>query len=214
MEGIKLLIADDHALLRAGLRDVLSEDPSLTIIAECKSGVEACQSILALGPDIAILDIDMPGMSGFEVAEKVKREKSGTKLLALTMHHEASFFNRAMDLGFLGYVLKDGTITDIRDAVKTVKDGRHYISPILASLALNRGDHVSLSNIPALALLTHTEKRVLKLISENHSTREIAELMFVSSRTIDTHRSNIASKLELKGPNALVRYAFENKHLF
>lgn len=212
MEKIKVVIADDHALLRAGLKEVLSGDRSLAIVAECSNGVDAVNTIVSLQPDIAILDVDMPGKSGFEVAQEVRRARVPTRLIALTMHQEASFFNRAMDVGFLGYVVKEGTVADIQEAVKTVYSGRHYVSATLASLVLGRSQS-TLPELTQVALLTQSEKRVLKLISENKSTKEIAEFLFISHRTVDTHRANIATKMGIKGAHALLRFALEHKHL-
>lgn len=210
----RVFIADDHAILRKGLRDIIEAEPDLVVCGEAGNGNDALAKIEELLPDIAILDVDMPQRSGIEVAAEIKKKKLNVRVINLTMYDEESFFARSMDAGAKGYVLKDGTITDIILAIKTVRDGKLFVSPLLTSFTLSRAHELSSQQEGSsfIASLTHTERKVLKLISQNKSTKEIAEELFVSHRTIDSHRSNISAKLNLQGANALLRYAIENKH--
>lgn len=210
---IRVFIADDHALLRKGLRDIIEADESLTVCGEAGAGKEALQKIQELNPDVTVLDIDMPELSGLDVAGEIRRRGLKTSFVALTMHDQESIFNRAMDLGILGYVLKDGAVTDIVDAVKAAFRERHYISPALSTLTISRGNKGPAVD-PSIvsAGLTQTEMKVLRLIAQGKTTKEIAETLFVSPRTIESHRTNITGKLNLHGTNALLRFALENKH--
>lgn len=210
----RIFIADDHAILRKGLKDILQSEPDLTICGEAGNGDDALTKIAELLPDIAILDIDMPRRTGIEVAAELRMRKLNVRVINLTMYDDESFFTKSMDAGAKGYVLKDGAIADIVQAVRTVRDGKYFISPLLSSFALGRAQEQTAINegTSPLAALTHTERKVLKLISQNKSTKDIAEELFVSHRTIDSHRANIAAKLNLQGQNALLRYAIENKH--
>lgn len=208
---VRVIIADDHAVLRKGLRDLISDERGLTVVDEAANGQEALEKILSHEPDIALLDIDMPKMTGLDVASELKKKGVRTRLIALSMHDEERIFDKAMDLGFMGFILKDGVITDVVDAIGAVSAGKYYISPSLSTFAVSRSAKSSEDRFPTLALLTQTERKVLRLISESKSTKEVAQTLFVSPRTVDSHRANIAEKLGLKGPNALLRWALENK---
>lgn len=212
-KSIQVFIADDHGLLRKGLRDIIQSDEDLAVCGEAGTGKEALRKIQELNPHVAVLDIDMPEMSGLDVAAEVRRLGLKTHVVALTMHDQESIFNKAMDLGILGYVLKDGAVTDIVEAVKAASRERHYISPALSTLTISRGQKGPSTDPTILSAgLTQTEMKVLRLISQSKTTKEIAETLFVSPRTIESHRSNIAAKLNLHGTNALLRFALENKH--
>lgn len=213
-QKIRIFIADDHAILRKGLMEIIQSDPEFIVCGEAGNGNDALERIESLLPDIAILDIDMPQRSGIEVAAEIRRRKLNTRVINLTMYDEESFFTKSMEAGVKGYVLKDGAIADIVNAVRAVASGKYYVSPVLSSFAISRAHEQSAQSdgTSPLAALTHTERKVLKLISQDKSTKEIAEELFVSHRTIDSHRSNITQKLKLQGHNALLRYALENKH--
>ena len=160
-----------------------------------------------------MLDIDMPEMNGFELVRELRARKIPIEIVFLTMHSEEEIFQTAMDLNASGYVLKDDATTDIVAAVRSVADGKSYISPALSSLLLNRRRRAEelKSDKPALDSLTPTERRVLHLIAEDKTSREIGDELFVSHRTIDTHRLNISRKLNLHGNLALVKFAITHK---
>ena len=211
--AVTVFIADDHAIMRKGLRELIEAEPGFTVCGEAGTGTDALQKIEDMHPDILVTDIDMPQMSGIDIVAALNKKKSSIKTIMLTMYDDESFYTAAMDAGVRGYVLKDGAITDIVQAIKTVSDGKYYVSPRLTSMTLSRVQEKikQLDATSPLASLTLTERKVLRLIGQGRSTKEIAEELFVSNRTIDSHRSNIAAKLNLKGHNALLQFAIENK---
>ena len=208
-----VLLSDDHPIVRKGLRRVIEEDGSFTVIGEAGNGEQALQFIEEHRPFAAVLDIDMPKMTGLEVAEAVHKRKISTNIIIMTMYDKEPIFNRAMDFGAFGYVLKDSVSTEIVEALTSVARGKYYISPALSSLLVNRSGKASQGTEDklGLSLLTQTERKILRLIANSKSTKEIAEEFFISPRTVDTHRSNICSKLEISGTNALLRFALEHK---
>ncbi|MFA6470059.1 MAG: response regulator transcription factor [Bacteroidota bacterium] len=210
----RVFIADDHAIMRKGLRDLIAAEKEFEVCGEAGNGLDALQKIEELRPDVVLTDIDMPQMSGIEIAKVIRSKKLNCKVIILSMHSDESFFSAAMDAGVVGYVLKDGAVSDIVNAIIAVTEGKYYISPALSTFTIDRAHNITSTNdgTSVLSLLTQTERKVLQLVSQNKSTKEIAEELFVSHRTIDSHRSNISSKLNLQGQNALLRFALENKH--
>lgn len=204
-----VLLADDHPITRKGIREVLQDESNVQVRWEAKDGTSALSLIREHQPQLAILDIDMPGMNGLEVTAAVQAENLPTYCIILTMYDRESMFRRALDYGALGYVMKDSAVLDISEAVKQVLAGRHYISPSLSSFLLKPQGYSPKKT--GVELLTFSEKNILKLISQNKTSQEIADELFISIRTVDTHRSNICSKLGIKGTNSLVRFAFEHK---
>jgi two-component system response regulator DegU len=209
----RVFIADDHAIMRKGLRDLILAEPEFDVCGEAANGTEALKKIEELLPDIVVTDVDMPQMSGIDIAVAIRKKNLDLSVIMLTMYDNESFYTAAMDAGVKGYVLKDGAVSDIVQALKAVNEGKYYISPALSSLTIGRvQEHFEqLDGLSPLAALTLTERKILRLIGRNKSTKEIAEELFVSNRTIDSHRSNIAAKLNLRGNNALLRFALEHK---
>lgn len=213
-KNICTIIADDHPLMRRGIKDVLEEN-NISVIGEAGDGEETINLTKTLQPDILIIDIDMPKLNGLEVIELLKKEQIPTKIIVLTMYDKESIFNRALDLGVIGYVLKDSVVNEILDAIKSVMEGKYYISPLISNFLINRGlkSEKYPEVITGISKLTPTEKKILKLISQNFTTKEIANELFISIKTVETHRSNICQKLGIHGTNALLRFALENKEI-
>ena len=212
-DEITVLIADDHPIVRKGLRQVIESDPHLKIVEETGDGQSALDQIEQLQPDVAVLDLDMPVKGAFDVLREMQRSRFATEVIIVTMHGEEDLFAEAMDLGVKGYVLKDTAVTDIIAGIKAVAAGRHFISPQLSAYLVNRNSraaHLATEN-PSLADLTPTEKKILKLIGEGKSSKEIADLLFVNYRTVENHRTNICTKLELHGSHALLKFALQHK---
>ena len=205
---IRIVIADDHPIFRRGLRQSLEEAYGMKVIGEAADGRAALEVILKLDPDIAILDISMPLMDGFAVAREIDKANLEVKLVFLTAHQEESLFDEAMALGVRGYVLKESSMAEIVSCVQAVAEGKHYTSPALTSYLVSRSAR---SSSPAakssLEDLTPTERRILKLIAEYKTSREIAAELFVSYHTVETHRRNICDKLDLRGSHALMKFA-------
>lgn len=212
-EEIKILIVDDHPIFRRGLRQVIETDAQLKVIEEAENGLAALDLIKDLKPGVVVADVNMPQMGGIELARSIKEKNLPAALVFLTMHRDEIMFNAAMDLGVKGYVLKDNAITDITDCIKTVAAGRRYVTPSLTEYLFNRNEKSGGFNNQSAALnsLTKTERRVLRLIADEKTSREIGEILFIHSRTVDNHRTNICAKLNLHGTNALLRFALTHK---
>lgn len=213
-QEITIMIADDHPVFRRGLRQILESQHGFQIIGEASDGEMAYELIKTRKPGVAILDIEMPKMTGLEVAAAVQRNDLQTALLVLTMYEESSIFDRAMDLGVTGYLVKDTADDDIVLAVKEVALDRYFISPRLVSNAIKKRRNVTASDVALnLGQLTITERFVLRLIALSKSTREIGLDLSISPRTVERHRYKICQKLHLSGSYSLLRYALENRNL-
>ena len=210
---IRIVIADDHPIFRSGLKQIIDFDKRIKIIGEADNGQKALELITELKPDVAILDIDMPKKTGLEVLKELG--DSEVKIIFLTMYAEEDIFEEAMNLGIKGFVLKDSAVSDIIECIFSVNDDRYYISPSVSDFLMNRRKKLKdlKNNNPHLQNLTVTEKKILKFISENKTSKEIAEILFISYRTIENHRANISGKLNLRGSHSLVKFAIENKAL-
>jgi len=210
---IRVLIADDHPIFREGLARIIEQDDSFTLIARCGSGIEALDSIRHLHPDVAVLDISMPAMNGLDVARTAQSEGLTVRFIILTMYKDETYFNAAMDIGVTGYVLKDSIATELLQSLRAVASGDYYISPAVSALLIDRKTRmVSLrSSMPSLDGLTPAERRILKLIADNKTSREIADTLFISVRTVENHRTNICTKLDLKGHHKLLQFALEHR---
>lgn len=212
-DNLTVLIADDHPIFRKGLREVIEADDSLTVVGEAGDGAVALGLAEKLRPQVAVLDIDMPRMNGFELVREFKRKHLQVEVVFLSMHKDEAMFNEALGLGVRGYVLKDSAATDITAGIRAVAAGQHFMSPALSTYLVNRSERLSAfaQEKPGLSALTPSERRVLKLIAENKTSREIAAELFVSYRTIENHRSNICQKLKLQGSHSLLKFALEHK---
>lgn len=210
---IRIIMADDHPIVRQGLKQIIEADKSIAILAEAGDGKTALRLIEQYKPDVAVLDIDMPEADGFDVVRALKEKNIGVEVVFLTMHSEDEVFEEAMDLGVKGYVLKDSATSDIVASIKSVAGGRAFLSPALSMLLLNRRNRiVELNeNLPGLQTLTPTERKILKLIAEDKTSKDIAAELFISPRTVETHRTNICRKLNLSGSLALVKFAVTHK---
>jgi DNA-binding NarL/FixJ family response regulator len=213
IEPISIIIADDHPLFRRGLMEVLESEHAFKIVAEAYDGTAALALIERHAPDIALLDISMPGMSGLEVAERVRAAGLRSAVVLLTMYREPAIFRRALDAGVKGYVLKDSAVVEIVACLYTVAAGRAYISPALSTELLDRRAELISPAARALSALTPAEQPVMRLIARGRTSAEIAAALGKSVKTIENHRSHICQKMGLSGPQALLRFALEHKAL-
>ena len=210
---ISVLIADDHPIFRKGLREVLSEDPAIELVAEVADGAAALQKLQELKPQIAVLDLDMPQMNGLQVAKKLSELKLPVAVVMLTMHKEEMLFNEAMDAGIPGFLLKENAVSDLSACIQAVVRGESFISPALSSFLLNRrtGAQKLLEEKPELEKLTPAERRILKLIAADFTSKEIAEQLGISVHTVENHRAKICERLDLRGSHSLLKFAYDNK---
>lgn len=206
-----ILIADDHPVIREGLAKIIEQDKNFRITAKAKDGAEAFRLIIEHQPELAILDISMPGKNGLDIIRETKEENLPTKFIILTMYSDEEYFNAAMDIGVKGYLLKDNAVGELLSCLKTVADGHHYICPAISEYLLKQ--NTTLKKTSVFDNLTPTEIQVLKLISQNKTSKEIATELFISIRTVQNHRNNICHKLDLHGPNKLLEFALKNKSL-
>lgn len=210
----KIFIADDHPIFRKGLLEIISSEKDFEIIGESSDGLSAINIIAGKKPDVAVLDIQMPQMDGFEVLKEINESTTDTKVIFLTMHKEEDIFERAMEMGAKGYVLKESAAEEIITCIHNVLQGKYYISGSISDYLFNWNKKLKNGlEKNDLSLLTPAEKKILKLISEKKSSPEIAALLFISVRTVENHRNNICTKLNIHGSNSLLKYSLENKNL-
>ena len=214
MTSCKIILADDHMMFRQGIKKILSEIDDIEVIGEARDGLELLSLVKRLLPDMVILDISMPNIRGIEATREIKVIDANIKVLILTMHKSREYLFHAISAGAEGYLLKEDADSELFSAIEKIRRGRAYISPILnVELADNfiqmcRGDHKR----PA-EKLTSREREVLKLIAEGKTNKKIADLLFISIRTVENHRANIMRKLQFKNTSDLVKYAIRKKYV-
>jgi DNA-binding NarL/FixJ family response regulator len=206
-QEIKVLIADDHPIFRRGLRAVIESDAILKVVAEVDNGEEALRQIAALEPDICVLDVNMPRTDGLAVARTIQEKNLPTLAIFLTMHADEAIFNAAIDADVKGFVIKDGAANDIVTCIKSIVAGQSFFSSTLSQFLLNRRGE----GRRFLENLTASERRVLRLVAMDKTTREIADELFISPRTVEHHRAHISAKLDLTGKNGLLKFALTHK---
>ncbi|MFT3793374.1 response regulator [Flavobacterium sp.] len=210
IEKVKILIADDHPIFLKGLHEVIDDVENLQVVCKADNGIDAIAAALANELDIAILDIDMPGANGLQVAEQILAKKPGVAIILLTMHKAKDTFLKALEIGISGYVLKENAVMDIINAIAAVNKFQSYISPEMSSFLLKNQNRNRNTAASQLESLTPSERKIMEKIAQYKSTKEIAEDLFVSEKTVSNHRMNIAKKLELSGKNSLLRFAIEH----
>jgi len=207
--AIRVVIADDHELVRGGLRQAIEGDRQFVVVGEADNGDDALVQIDAQRPDIAVLDIRMPRLDGFAVAREVRTRCPGVAVVFLTLHDDEALLDAALDLGAKGYLLKAGAAAEVVVGLRAVAEGRHYVAQALTGRLIGR--RLDTPAPSPLASLTPAERRVLGLIADYRSNKQMAAALFVHHRTIETHRANICEKLDLRGHNALLRFALAHK---
>jgi DNA-binding NarL/FixJ family response regulator len=210
---IRIVLADDHPVVRQGLRQTIENDPRLKVVAEAGDGHAALEMIERLRPEIAVLDIDMPGLDGLAVARLLREQRLPVEVIFLTVHREEDLFNAAVNLGAKGYVLKDSALTDIVSSIKAVAAGHHYTSPAMTTYLFNPNRRVQpgAKEGPGIEDLTPTERRILRLIAEYKTNKMIADELFISKRTVEKYREIISEKLDIHGSHALLKFALSHQ---
>jgi DNA-binding NarL/FixJ family response regulator len=216
MTSYRLIVADDHVMFRRGLRRILERDPEIQIAGETGDGLELLGLLKRVTADLVILDISMPGLRGIEAIHEIRKGFPGVKILVLTMHKEREFLRQALAGGAQGYLLKEDTDMALFSAIKEIREGKIYLSSNFTEgmdpawmKALQGGSPPG----PQPELLTTREKEVLKLIAEGKSSKEIGDLLFISFRTVNRHRSSVMHKLRLNKSTDLVKYAIQNGYI-
>jgi DNA-binding NarL/FixJ family response regulator len=204
--SIRVLLADDHAIVREGLRALIDKQPDMEIVGEARDGREAIRMAREQVPDVAILDVSMPGLNGVEATRRITRELPDIKVLGLSMHTERQFVGAVIDAGASGYLVKDCALEELIRAVRCVVNGQVYLSPSVAGVVVE-GYRAKGHGESAFSALSLREREVLQLIAEGLSTKEIAGHLNVSAKTVGTHREHIMTKLEIRSIAGLTKYA-------
>jgi two-component system, NarL family, response regulator NreC len=210
-EPITIVLADDHTIVRQGLANLLNAEPGFQVVGEAENGRQAVRKVEELRPDVVIMDIAMPILNGIEAGRQVRKISPATKLIILSMHSHDRYISELLSLGASGYLLKEASRTDIIQAIHTAMKGDTFLSPSISRKVVE--EYVSLKKAPPRESLynrlSNREREVFQMLAEGHSTRKIAETLFVSSSTVKTHRVNIMEKLELENASQLVQFAIQ-----
>ena len=212
MNKIRILLADDHAILRAGLVRLLGEEKDIEVVGEAENGREAVQKVQELHPDIVLMDIGMPVMNGMEATKQIKKRDAKVKVLVLTMHDNEEYLFQVLQAGAAGYVLKKAADSDLINAIHVVSRGDCFLYPSAAKMVVEDYlDKLKNGQEPTSSFdtLTDREREILTLVAEGHTNREIAENLFISVKTVETHKANIMEKLNLHKRAELVKYAIK-----
>jgi DNA-binding NarL/FixJ family response regulator len=209
MKKIRVVLADDHQMVRKGFRALLEKEADIQVMGEAEDGREAMQLVEQMRPDVLVMDLEMPGMPGLEAVRQLKKRSTAVRILILTMHRQTNTILQALWNGAAGYALKDAAVTDLIEGIRTVYHGEVFLSPTIATQVVTRlMEGLREEEIASpLDLLTDREREVLVLIAEGYARQETAEKLSVSPKTVDTHRANLMRKLDLNNDAALVRLA-------
>ncbi len=208
---IRILISDDHAVFRSGLRALLERESDITVVGETGTGIDTIKMAQQTELDVLLLDINMPGLSGPRVAEEVLKARPNLAIVVLTMHEDEHYLQELFRIGARSYVLKKSTGTELLQAIRAAYAGQNYIDPALAGLVISPYvGHTHRREPDRLGLLTSREQEVCRLLAYGHTNAEVAEKLFISDRTVETHRTNIMSKLGLKSRAELVQFSIDN----
>ena len=206
----RIILVEDHTLLRAGLRALLCHDPDLEVVGEAANGRDAVRAISDLSPDLVIMDLTMPGMNGVEAIAQIKRHYPQVRILVLTLHRAEEYIHESLKAGADGYILKDASHDELRVAIRSVLNGKTYLSPDISNKVVSvylGGGGKSGGSSSAWEAVTHRERQVLKLVAEGHANRFIAEYLCLSVKTVEKHRSNLMRKLDLHNASMLTAFA-------
>ena len=212
MRKIRILLADDHTILRDGIRALLEDQQDIEVIGEAEDGQSAVKMAAQLDPDIVIMDIAMPLLNGLEATRHIRRDSPQVKVLILTMHENEEYIRQVLAAGAFGYVLKDAAARDLLGAIRAVYNGEAVLSPAVTRLVIE--DYLRWGDIQPMDAsneLTSREREVLQLIAEGYTNKEIAEILCLSIKTIQSHRTNLMSKLDLHNRGDLIKYAIQQK---
>jgi two-component system response regulator NreC len=210
MSKIRTLLADDHTILRQGLRKILEADPAFEVVGEAGDGREAVKKAEEHNPDVVVMDISMPTLNGIEATRQIIKTTPKTRILILTVHENDQLALEILQAGATGYLLKDAASEELLSAIKAVYRGDSYLSPTIAKRVISQYLDIAKGKVQAedkFSLLTSREREILQLIAEGYSNKEIADQLYISEKTVKTHRENIMRKLDLHSVAELVKYA-------
>lgn len=203
---MKILVADDHTLVRAGLTSLIARLPEMEVVGEAADGRQALRMVRDLQPDMVLMDIAMPGLNGLEAAERIHGIHPQTKIIILSMHASEEYVAQALKAGASGYLLKDAATSELEMALKSVAAGQFYLSPAISRQVV---DNYLRGGPTGVELLTPRQREILQLIAEGKSTRDIAETLHLSVKTVETHRAQLMERLDIHDVAGLIRYALK-----
>lgn len=212
MDKISILLADDHTILRDGIRSLLEDEVDMEVIGEAEDGHSVVRLANQLEPDIVLMDIAMPLLNGLEATKRIKRDKPHIKVLILTMHENEEYIRQVLATGAMGYILKDAAATDLLGAIRAVHRGEAVLSPAITRLVIE--DYLRWGDLQSeneSSGLSPREREVLQLIAEGYTNKQIAEILSISIKTVQAHRSSLMSKLDLHDRGELIKYAIQKK---
>lgn len=207
----RIVIAEDHTILREGLRALLESNPKFKVIGEAENGMEAIRTSINLKPDLVLMDLSMPKLHGFEAIKEIKKQAPEIKIIALTVHKREEYIQATLQAGADGYILKDANHIELVRAIKSVLEGKRYLSPEISGTVIDGylSGHKEFETKSNWDTLTQREREVLKLVAEGNTTKEIAGYLFISAKTVEKHRTNLMRKLDLHNVAALTAFAME-----
>jgi DNA-binding NarL/FixJ family response regulator len=210
-QKVRIVVAEDHTILREGLRSLLCSNPGFEVVGEAEDGREAIKCVAKFKPDLILTDLSMPKMNGMEAIKEIRRESPETKILVLTVHRAEEYILATFRAGADGYILKDSTHSELVMAVKKVVSGKHYISPEISEKVIEGylEGKKTLKSRTSWEMLTQREREILKLIAEGYKNKEIAEDLCISVKTVEKHRANLMEKLDLHSIQALTTFAID-----
>lgn len=209
MKKLKILLADDHVVMRSGLRALLERQPNLEVVGESENGRQTVELAASLRPDVVVMDVGMPILNGIEATKQIVSEQTGTAVIILSMHADESYVMRALKAGARGYLLKDSAAGDLMNAIQAVAQNKSFFSPKVSHILAE--DYVRVlkqkGEVDSYDLLTDREREILQLLAEGKANKEVATLLNISTYTVETHRKHILEKLNLHSPAELILYA-------
>ncbi|MFH2102300.1 MAG: response regulator transcription factor [Chloroflexota bacterium] len=212
MNKIRILLADDHTILRSGIRAILEDEPGFVVVGEAENGRSAVTMACQVEPDVVIMDIAMPLLNGLEATRQIKRQCPGVRVLILTMHDNEEYIRQVLEAGAMGYILKDAAAKELINAIRAVHRGESVLSPAITRLVIE--DYLRWGGTRPQEQsdgLSPREREVLQLIAEGHTNKQIAEILSISVKTVQAHRTNLMQKLDLHDRGELIKYAIQKK---
>lgn len=204
---IKILLADDHAIVRSGIKLLINSQPDMQVVGETADGVETVIKALEIKPDIVIMDLNMPEKNGLIATKQIKEQNDAIKVIALTMHDEQAYISRVLQAGASGFVLKSHNVNDLIEAIRTVDQGEAFLDPNATKVLIHNYVSLSHNNEQQEKPLTGREQEILSYLAQGYTNREVAKKLYVSVKTIEAHRANIMKKLQISTRHELVEYA-------
>jgi len=212
MDKIRVLIADDHSILREGIRSLLENESDMEVVGEAEDGHMAVSMACELEPDVILMDIVMPRLNGIEATRQIRKKLPNTQILVLSMHDNEEYIRQVLANGAMGYILKDAAYNELLSAIRSVYRGEAVLSPAITRLVIE--DYLRWGDLRPRNVdngLSHREREVLQLIAEGYTNKEIADILCISIKTVQAHRSNLMSKLDLHDKSELIKYAIRKK---